>query len=435
MPDVLVPSATATKKLSLRGIAGELLQDGNTSRDRLQALLAQWLRMENVVLLTGAGCSLSRGGALMSQLENDVLNAVIDICKDDSELTQSRALVERRQEDVASETATSFERWLSLLCSSLFLLASGNSPVETVTFRESLKVEAEELGRLIKLIGQVITLRCCLPLPSLTVSPTGHHALIAKLLARDAALGRASLFTLNYDTLIEQALDDLSVQYSDGFVGTVTRRFDPSCYGLDTYYPGDVSEGRVRRFDKFVHLFKLHGSIHWRQSKTGRLLQRVPRPTVTFAEWQSLNAADKIAALTLLGFEDDEVISILPTENKFVQTLGMPYAHLFRAFHQKLQAPQTFLAVVGYSFGDEHVNAVIDDALSNPSLVLLVVDPKPSPMLLKRLERYQRSGDRAFLLESTFEDFTIDLLPHVQWLDDFVRLRKSEKTISSGTDS
>ena len=33
---------------------------------------------------------------------------------------------------------------------------------------------------------------------------TGHHAFLAKLVARDPSLGRVHLFTTNYDTLIEQ---------------------------------------------------------------------------------------------------------------------------------------------------------------------------------------------------------------------------------------
>jgi len=45
--------------------------------------------------------------------------------------------------------------------------------------------------------------------------------------------------------------------------GRTDPSFDPTGYGLDIYFPGDVSEGRVRRFDRFLHLYKLHGSINW----------------------------------------------------------------------------------------------------------------------------------------------------------------------------
>ena len=44
------------------------LLDGKTQEEglrRIQALLADWLRMENVVVLTAAGCSVGAGGRLM----------------------------------------------------------------------------------------------------------------------------------------------------------------------------------------------------------------------------------------------------------------------------------------------------------------------------------------------------------------------------------
>ena len=86
-------------------------------------------------------------------------------------------------------------------------------------------------------------------------------------MARDSNLGRTHLFTLNYDTLFEQAIELLGIQYFDGFSGRANSHFDPSVYGLDIYYPGELSEGRVRRFDKFLHFYKLHGSIHWESGK------------------------------------------------------------------------------------------------------------------------------------------------------------------------
>ena len=55
----------------------------------------------------------------------------------------------------------------------------------------------------------------------------------------------------------------LGVQYFGGFTGRAGAFFDSSVHGIDIYYPGEVAEGRVRRFDRFLHFWKLHGSIHW----------------------------------------------------------------------------------------------------------------------------------------------------------------------------
>jgi hypothetical protein len=246
---------------------------------------------------------------------------------------------------------------------------------------------------------------------------------------------------LNYDTLFEQALELLGIQYFDGFTGRADARFDPSVYGLDIYYPGEVAEGRVRRFDKFLHLYKLHGSIHW-QVRDGELRARHP-DLQDFTMYRNLDAAGKAEKLTRLS-NDFPVVGILPTANKFAQTLTMPFAHLFRSFQIRLSAPQTFLLVLGYGFGDEHVSRIIESALMNPSLVMLVVEPNPKSGTIDRVRRYKDLGKRAFVLTPTeaafnqsefklanFDDFARSIMPDVQWLDDFLRLRRFEKQIQA----
>jgi hypothetical protein len=266
-------------------------------------------------------------------------------------------------------------------------------------------------------------------------------AFLAKLIARDSNLGRAHLFTLNYDTLFEQALELLGIQYFDGFTGRADARFDPSVYGLDIYYPGEITEGRVRRFDKFLHFYKLHGSIHW-EVRDDELRARHP-DLRTFEKYGGLDATEKAAKLERLA-EILPAVGILPTANKFAQTLSMPFAHLIRSFQIRLGAPQTFLLILGYGFGDEHINRIIEAALLNPSLVMLVVEPNPSSATIARVGRYKDLGKRAFVLAptekafdfekykvATFDDFARSVMPDVQWLDDFLRLRRFEKQIQA----
>jgi hypothetical protein len=297
------------------------------------------------------------------------------------------------------------------------------------------------LASLLKDIERAIFAFCSLELPDPADQVLGHHAFLAKLMARDPSLGRAHVFSTNYDTLLEQGLDHLAAQYTDGFVGRVEPRFDPACYGLDVYYPGEVSEGRVRRYDKFVHLYKLHGSIHWHMvGTTGIVTARHPLLS-RFAAWRQkqahpTNHANELSEI----FEGGEpALGILPTSKKYAETIHLPFAYLFRAFQHRLQEPQTFFIVIGYGFGDEHVNNIIDDAMLNPSVVLLVVDPMPTELIKKHIRKYQDLGERAFLLTAreqsepptvaTFDDFATNIMPHVQWLDEFVNLRRLEKSL------
>ncbi|WP_245294794.1 SIR2 family protein [Rhizobium rhizosphaerae] len=241
---------------------------------------------------------------------------------------------------------------------------------------------------------------CALSLPDTgpaaspaTIAP--QLAFLSKLVARDSNLGRTHLFTLNYDTLFEQALELLGIQYFDGFTGRAAARFDPSVYGLDIYYPGEVAEGRVRRFGKFLHFYKLHSSIHWFEQ--GNEMRARHPDLAPFQKYASLMPAQKAAVLFDLAGKTPS-LGILPTANKLAQTLTMPYAHLFRSLQVRLGIPRTFLLVLGYGFGDDHVSRVIENALMNPSLVMLVIEPNPNSPVIERIRRYKDLGKRAFVL-------------------------------------
>ncbi len=418
------------------------------SRQRLQALIAEWLRMENVVVLTGAGCSHSSGGKLLNPLELAVSDTVLALPATPAPIAD---LLRERQTKSKDQTAWSnsgFEDWLTYLANAAHLASASQSPFSGLQWKAKSKPSADELIALVGNLGRAIIAECTLRLPvpedSTAASIPPHLAFLSKLVVRDSNLGRTHLFTLNYDTLFEQAMELLGIQYFDGFTGRADARFDPSVYGLDIYYPGEVAEGRVRRFDKFLHYYKLHGSIHWFVSD-GELRARHP-DLREYSGYQKLSPAEKATKLAAQTRAVDGA-GILPTANKFVQTLSMPFAHLFRSFQIRLSAPQTFLLVLGYGFGDDHVTRIIETALMNPSLVMLVVEPNPHSPTIPRIRRYKDLGKRAFLLTATeeafksepfeaanFDDFAKNIMPDVQWLDDFMRLRRFEKQVLSTVD-
>jgi hypothetical protein len=433
--------------LSVDGKINNLLSGLSASegRQRLQALIAEWLRMENLVILTGSGTSVSSGGKTMNTLENAVLTTIKSFPQIP---TSINAIIDARVVSSSADCSTSklgFEDWLSYLVNAKYLGSDPSSPFTGVQWRGLTNPTQTELSWFVQKIGQAIFAECALILPdtgscaAALSDITPHLAFLAKLIARDSNLGRAHLFTLNYDTLFEQALELLGIQYFDGFTGRADARFDPSVYGLDIYYPGEITEGRVRRFDKFLHFYKLHGSIHW-EMRGNELRARHP-DLRTFVKYGGLDASAKAAKLEELS-KIIPAVGILPTANKFAQTLSMPFAHLIRSFQIRLGAPQTFLLILGYGFGDDHINRIIEAALLNPSLVMLVVEPDPNSATIARVGRYKELGKRAFALTptveafnaekfklATFDDFARSVMPDVQWLDDFLRLRRFEKQI------
>ena len=224
------------------------------------------------------------------------------------------------------------------------------------------------------------------------------------MLARPLNLKRVNLFTLNYDTLVEQATDAEGVVLLDGFVGTTRRVFRPESYEHDLYFPAETTEGRVHRFDRVLHLYKLHGSITW------------------VAEAPTLEDPYGVATRSFSAQSPDPLL-IYPTPTKFAEMLGMPYAELFRRFAATITRPQSVLFVVGYGFGDEHVNAIIRQALAVPSFTLVVVDPQPKSQFLRALRTL--NDRRVWITEGkqigTFSGFVNRLLPDLR--DEEIRKR------------
>lgn len=432
------------------GGVGDLLHglDDRQGRIRLQALISDWLRMENLVVLTGSGSSVSAGGKTMDNLETAVLatiEAYPDLPKTIAPIVQARQFQQQMSKVLGKPIG--FEAWLSFIANALVVAETPGGPFSAVAWSTGAPT-VDDLRWFVARLRASIFAECALSLPEMGPSMTAatiapQLAFLSKLVARDSNLGRTHLFTLNYDTLFEQALELLGIQYFDGFTGRTSARFDPSVYGLDIYYPGEVAEGRVRRFDKFLHLYKLHGSIHWFE-QSGEMRARHP-DLAPFQSYAKLDPKAKAAVLAELAAATPSV-GILPTANKFAQTLAMPYAHLFRSLQVRLGIPQTFLLVLGYGFGDDHVTRIIENALMNPSLVMVVLEPNPDSPVIERIRRYKDLGKRAFVLcptkaafggnpygYATFDDFARTVMPDVQWLDDFLRLRRFEKQIAAGT--
>jgi hypothetical protein len=81
--------------------------------------------------------------------------------------------------------------------------------------------------------------------------------LLAAWAGRAGYRSPVELFTVNYDLLLETALEKLHVPYFDGFVGNLRARFHSEM--VEAVPTGD--DEWVPAF--FVRLWKLHGSVNW----------------------------------------------------------------------------------------------------------------------------------------------------------------------------
>jgi len=427
-------------------------------RRNLQIEVGTLLKLDNVSLLLAAGCSMGAGGVGFSTVpykierglleegySNDSVSPwlqlfykVVETISPNAakqELGARRRFLEalgcvtidipQRQAELEDATLPSsfdsevgaaechkyllpinFERLLRVLYEWDAALRSGDT---NLLLADQLPVKREVLENLIERLKTRLADACTLPVHGEV--PRVHEILLRKLMTRPEKLRRVNLFTLNYDTLLEQAADTAGVILLDGFVGSIRRVFRPESFGFDFYFPGSTTEGRVHRLDRVAHLYKLHGSVNWcRESPTEQ------NPYGIFA---SAN----------MGSQGDALI--FPTPVKQELATGIPYSEMFRRFSESISQPQSVLFVVGYGFGDNHVNALIRQALLVPSFRLVVVNPSSKSEFLTKLIKCE--DPRIWVISGwpeqstagelfgfgTFEAFVENMLPDLQ--DEYVR--------------
>lgn len=404
------------KKIVIRGNQNYLESVQEEDKPlRIKSLCSNWLKMQNVVCLIGAGASFDVGCSLSD------MTKIVELSLDDENL---RNFFTKR----FNNERGNFEDNLSRLVALSNVLRS-----EEITQLED-DITHDKIDELLKVIQATILYCCNLKLPDSFSNDDTHRNFIRKLIGRsDRQLSRVKLITTNYDTLLEQAMDSLGVLYMDSFVGTVNRKFDTSCYGLDYYYPGEQSTGSVARYDKFLHLYKIHGSINWwSESDSDRLVWKNIDDSILgyYEKKGTLKNTEQInKAKNLL---DNKWLGIQPTNMKYSETMNMPYSHLFRYFANAVRESQTVCFVIGYSFGDKHINNVIYDALASPSFNLVIVAPSLSEEACKILQSEEL--DRVYWFGGKlgeFKNFVKDVMPDLAEIETETKINELMKKLKT----
>jgi hypothetical protein len=283
--------------------------------DLLQRLAPNKMR---VGFFIGAGCSLSvqdvNGKPLIPEIAG-LTNEVKAYLDNDATLkvvaqTAWDRVVGRGISTPTVEDVLSHIRTLKSLC--------GKGAIDGFS--------ADILGKLDLAICDQIRTIVSRPLPT---SDTPYHVLASWIQAipRERPV---EIFTTNYDLSLEQALEEQLVPYFDGFVGS-----DSAFLDLDSMAEDDLPP-------RWARLWKIHGSINWWMTAK----QKIRR------------SRDKV---------EGEQLLIYPSHLKYDQSRQMPYYAMLDRLRVFLRTDQCVLLACGYSFGDEHINAVIAQGLSGNS--------------------------------------------------------------------
>lgn len=194
---------------------------------------------------------------------------------------------------------------------------AGKAAVRDLSFAELDGLDRE----ICKQIRDVVT--CDLP-----TEDNPYHSLAGFIRTHRSPF--SEIFTTNYDVLMEQALERQQVPYFDGFVGSSRPFFDQRA----------IEDGETP--DRWSRLWKLHGSINWRYDKNSKAVVRSEKHV-----------------------EDEEELLIHPSHMKYDESRRMPYVVMIdrlRAFIRNKERPVA-LIIIGYSFGDQHLNEAIVESL------------------------------------------------------------------------
>lgn len=168
--------------------------------------------------------------------------------------------------------------------------------------------------------------------PSLEGLPDDFpHRKLARWLARTSRQSPVEIFTVNYDVLLEHALEAERVPVFDGFVGALRPFFHPDSLRRQEAAPGS----------NWIRLWKMHGSVSWQR------IEHAGRHRVVRGE---VHAAGEM---------------ILPSFQKYDESRQQPYSAFSGRLTRFLEQDDALLISAGFNFGDEHINDLIFDALDN----------------------------------------------------------------------
>lgn len=221
------------------------------------------------------------------------------------------------------------------------------------------------------------------------------RALNSILLKRRVTLlsKEVNLFTTNIDIFFEKALEDLSLEYNDGFNGRFKPKFSLSNF-KKSHFKKSLHYDNTAELPVF-NLLKLHGSLSWevegkdvifscdlkhvkevssKEIESGDILTISTEATI---DTLIADAKGKTLNASVDAFMDayEKLLIVNPTKEKFKHTLmNQTYYELLRLYSNELEKENTVLFVMGFSFADEHLCEItLRAANSNPTLMIYVI--------------------------------------------------------------
>ncbi|WP_435548124.1 hypothetical protein [Desulfobacterium sp. N47] len=215
--------------------------------------------------------------------------------------------------------------------------------------------------------------------------------------SRTGTRDRLHIFTTNNDRFIEAGAEVAGMHLLDRFIGSLAPIFRSSRLDLDLHYNPPGIRGEPRYLEGVARFTKLHGSLDWVDCFRNIRRVGVPFGACNMQPYLNTFGTAKVDAMNLM---------IYPNAAKDRETASYPYVELFRDLAAAACRPNHTLIAFGYSFGDEHINRVIEDMLTIPSTHLVVISyDDPLGRIMKTYEKLGRHAQISLLIGNHVGEF------------------------------
>lgn len=354
-----------------------------TLRPRIEPWLTALAQSEHLSLLVGSGLphavyhiatkeKLPGMGPVKFQVMNKEINTVA---------RKSAKLAGREKGNLEDQIRTANE-----LLRGLEILES--DPTSEFSEKEQAKALKEDINRVVTSFAESILQgeSSLISAPSKDREEAFNYlvSFLMSFASRSGTRERLHIFTTNYDRYLEAGAEVAGLRLMDRFVGTLQPIFRSSRLDVDLHYNPPGIRGEPRYLEGVARYTKLHGSIDW--VDCDRTIRRIGLP------FGAGNLGSYLGASIDKGADATQLM-VYPNAAKDRETAAYPYVELFRDLAAAVCRPNSTLICYGYSFGDEHINRVIEDMLTIPSAHLVVIargDP-----LERIMDMYNRLGRHA----------------------------------------
>jgi hypothetical protein len=173
---------------------------------------------------------------------------------------------------------------------------------------------------------------------------------------------QANVFTTNIDVLMETTLEELGVEYNDGFSGRLNSVFSLSNFKKSilkrSLHFENISEVPV------FNLIKIHGSLTWERIEDKIVFSKLKQFDRSWLKKSGKKFDDVYKKLAIIN----------PEKKKFEETvIDLTYYELLRLYSSELEKENVTLFIMGFSMEDEHIREItLRSANSNPTLKIYV---------------------------------------------------------------